>query len=219
MSNKCCHRVCGQHFCVRAEAWARVGCVVLIAPAGKQSGSITWDPKHLVKPGGSAETSPGTPFFTAMSSQAGRSGLLVLLFWFLSSAGTVAISDSHMLALGWLWLFFILNFSFFFFFLLLQWISSCFFQIQSVDEIAVLLSQSFLDLFKVRSQLLKSKQRGTFERVCGAPGLIAPVQVKSPNKYKAWLVSNQTGMEGTCRGWKRNVSCYNRSCHSAGNGE
>lgn len=50
----------------------------------------------------------------------------------------------------------------FFFFLLLQWISSCFFQIQSVDEIAVLLSQSFLDLFKVRSQWLKSKQRGTF---------------------------------------------------------
>lgn len=35
MSNKCCHRVCGQHFCVRAEAWARVGSVVLIAPCRK----------------------------------------------------------------------------------------------------------------------------------------------------------------------------------------
>lgn len=42
-----------------------------------------------------------------------------------------------------------------FFFFFLQRISSCFFQIQYVDEITVLLSQSFLDLFKVKSQLSK----------------------------------------------------------------
>lgn len=102
-------------------------------------------------------------FFTAISSQAGRSGLLVLLFWFVSRPGTVAISDSHMLALGWLWPFFILNFfSFSFFSSSSSMNFLLFFQIQSVDEIAVLLSQSFLDLFKVRSQLLKSKRRGTF---------------------------------------------------------
>lgn len=53
-----------------------------------------------------------------------------------------------------------------FFFFLSSMNFLLFFQIQSVDEIAVLLSQSFLDLFKVRSQLFKSKQGDFIKSLC-----------------------------------------------------
>ena len=58
-------------------------------------------------------TPPGTPYL--LTGQHGRrSGLLGLLFWFLSRPGTVAIGDSHILALGWLWPLFHLKLFFFF---------------------------------------------------------------------------------------------------------
>ncbi len=62
-----------------------------------------------------------------------------------------------------------------------------FFQIQSTDEIAVLLSQSFLDLYKVRNQLFKSKQGDFIKEFVSAPRLIALMQVKSPNNTKPGL--------------------------------
>lgn len=57
---------------------------------------------------------------TSLSSQPCEASLL-LLFWFLSQPGTVAIGDSHTLALRCLWLLFISNFFFF-----KKGISSCF---------------------------------------------------------------------------------------------
>lgn len=131
-------------------------------------------------------TPPGTPYnqhlLTGLHSL--RVGLLVLLFWFLSRSGTVAISDSCILALRWLWLLFILDF---FFFFLIQWISSCFFQIQCNEEKAALLSHSFLDLIKVRNQLFKIKQGDFMTGLCVFPGLIVLMQVKSPNNTKPGL--------------------------------
>lgn len=153
-------------------------------------------------------TPPGSPYL--LTGLHGRcAGLLVLLFWFLSRPGTVAITDSHILA----------HFGPFSFFL--QWVSSCFFPdtVQSMDEIAVLLSQSFLDLFKARRLLFKSKQGDFIKSLCVcAQGVDCTDASGIPQTIQSLACQYKTGIEEACVGWKRNVSCYNHSCHSDGNG-
>lgn len=75
-----------------------------------------------------------------------------------------------------------------------------FFQIQSTDEIAVLLSQSFLDLFKVRNQLFKSKQGDFIKRVCVCTGVDCTDASEIPKQYKAWLVSIRQGLKKLVEG-------------------
>lgn len=80
---------------------------------------------------------PGTPHSQRLLTglRGLRVGLLMLLFWFLPRPGTVAIHDSCILALRWLWPLFISAFFFFSMNFLL------FFQIQYMDESGVIVSK------------------------------------------------------------------------------
>lgn len=147
-----------------AAVWAEAclsGECFLMGPTGTQSGSITWGPKHVVKPRGSAEHLQELPttsdslhacpaavvgcwcFSFDSSPGLGQSPSVTHTYWLLADFGLFS-SETFFSSMNFL----------------------LFFQIQSTDEIAVLLSQSFLDLFKVRSQLFKSKQGEFIKSLC-----------------------------------------------------
>lgn len=180
--------------CLWEGAQLRVEEVFFFGPRGKQRGSVTRGLRHLVRPGVMFNTSrnsprpapPHRPAWPLRWSAAGAFG-----FGFISRPGTVAISDSCILAFRWLWPLFISDF-FLCVCVFFHWISSCFFQIQCTAKRAGILSQSFLDLLKVRSQLFKIKQggrRGLYQEfMCVWTRVHRTDASEIPKQYKAWCV-------------------------------
>lgn len=127
---------------------------------------------------------PGTPHSQRLLTglRGLRVGLLMLLFWFLPRPGTVAICDSCILALRWLWPLFISDFFFFF-----QWISSCFSRYSTwMKKRRYCLKVSWTCS---RSGTSCSRLgRGTLWRVC-VPGVDCTDASEIPKQYRAWFVS------------------------------
>ena len=190
----CCH--------LWAEAWMKVGNVFTI-PHRKIVRKRYMRSQTLGK--SSAESLQELP----RTNRPAQAAAVLLLFWFFSRSGTFATNDSLILALGWRWPLFVFSFFFSMNFLL-------FFQIQSLDEIVVLLSQRFLDLFKVRGQLFNSKYWDFMKSLCCWADCTDAGEI--PKQHKASLLSIRLRLKRLVEGGGENVYHKNNRCHSAGNG-
>lgn len=158
----------------RARGWGRFSQV-----PQENSQEVFYEAPDLQKQGGGASAPPGTPQTQQLPSGSLRPvpGSRFQVPGFLSRSGTPATCDSLGLALNCLWPLFI----YIIFFQLVS--SSFFFQILELDETVVLLSQGFLDVSEVRSQLLISEHGDSVSAVhCTDAG-------ESPKLHKASLLS------------------------------
>lgn len=156
--------------------------IFLVGPTGKQSGSITWGPEHLTRPGVSAEYLQELPIASVSLEACVASMLGCWCFSFDSCPGlgqSPSVTHAY-----WLFVDFGLFSSQTFFF---QWISSCFSRYSTwMKKRRYCLKVSWTCS---RSGTSCSRLgRGTLWRVC-VPGVDCTDASEIPKQYRAWFVS------------------------------